>query len=493
MPSVSQIKNKKRPVHINAKQRSLSLSVENEIIYNEPRVRHNSWPSENGKLDNFLIDEEYLFLVLEETRKAAELRQKEEEFLDSIENELEMQKKIEEPQEIKKKRKRKSETDESVDKRAKKFNALVPTETKSTVVHQKEVVEAYLPKITNNDVYFQELPPEFKKPVEKTVVVLEQNNVGKTAPKVVELFDKNNLDEDYIFKTPTQKVPSPQKQETDTEKLFIELQKCVEKIQLLSCVTENCRLLKQYAANIQAILQDEQSLQSQKLSAVQNSKHATSDAETQTDLILADAAVQADEKQNERSTPSSTVLSEPFNGSLISKLVLKYGKDEQLKKVSQHSNSLSVSSDVQDLLNKQLDEERDKISNTLDSIDFDTQQLIQKYNRLLSNSPRNSVVDVEKNSVSRRLDYSENQGESQKKKFKRIRAPSDSDSDSEVLDRKRNKYLQEDISVQFESEVPVTITTRNTDEELKLSDDATYSVSVINQIKMLVFVGILKM
>lgn len=546
-PSVSQLKNKKPSPSLKVRLGSTSLCVENEETDQESRVRHNSWPAGNGKLNNFLTSDECLILFLEETRKTAELRQKEEEFLESIENEIEMHKKIEKPKERSRKRKRKSGTSKNVDK---KFSPLLSPESRNSLAKPKncdlEMVEAHfnknLSKITNNGIDFHQsnekrlktsavvleensskkTPPKIQNPVNKerkksaertAVVVLDRNTSKKTSPVVqnqvnkecnksaektaVVVLEKMNLekiipnnvdDDDYIFQLPTQKTPS---QHTDTDNLFIELQHCIEKIQLLSSdntITENCRLLKQYATNIQEILKGEKP----DIRLPENGASNTTDAVTQTNLKMADAAIQTDENQNTHFTPSSTALSEPFNGSLISRLVQKYGKEQPAnEKISQHSNNCfdKINFNSQDLQlqnsSKQPVEVANQISNTLDNIDFDTQQLVQRHNKLLSNSSPQMVLngDEKKSSVSRRLDYSKNQRESQRKKFKRIRAPTDSDSDSEVQERKRNKYLQEDISVQFESEVPVA-SRHTTEEEFKSSDDASYSVSVDNRKKL---------
>lgn len=507
MPSVSQIKGTRREKCVNlcSTPRRKSFTADKQIIHQNFRIRCNSWPCEKNDLNNFLANEECLWLFLEETRKTAELKQKEEEFLNSIENELEMQKKSREQkvliqtEQIPKKTKRKAEKNKK--KQAKRFKPLVPPERQNTVLYQKNndlgMIEAYfnnnLSKISNNGIELRKSPSENKKPVDtNNVVSLIPNKYEKVNGLYVD--DINKSDKDDIFEKPTQKVVSPLKQEIQEDKLFTELEICIENIERESCqstVTENCQLLRKYTAMIQKILKRQNI--SPKLPKLPDicfhPKPECNTTETQTEvLLLVNAAVQTDEKQNQSFTSSSTVLSKPFNGSLLSKLVEKYGNTQNRSNNSQNNlqhQPLSDSSfdkfsfNTQDLLkNKEntKEPERDEITNSLDNIDFDTQQLIQKHNEVFNNHSEKSLLNLEKKSVIRKLNYSENQSE--KKKFKRIRTLSDSDSDTEVQQRKRNKYLQEDMSVQFESEVPDTAKSMN--EEVALSNDSNYNVSFIN-------------
>lgn len=456
MPSVSQFRrNKKETVPIAPPylRRTLSFPEEHENISRETRVRCNSWPCENDALYDCLANEECMLLFLEETRRTAELKQKEEEFLMHIESELQTQKMKEEPKPI---------------SRENIKNTKILTERKITTENQRcydlEVVEAYfnknLSKITNNGVDFHITQTEFKKPAVETE--LEEN-------RSIELSSENS--KDYVYRLDTQKIPSP----TKPEKLFAELERCIQEIQLLSSshyVAKNCDLLRKYAQKIQKFICDGvETDESPKLlpdiCLLEDSKCCMG---TQTEtILLLDVATQTDQKLNLRSS-SSTILSEPFDGRLINKLVEKYGKTQ--KKQSQplengniSSNFDQVNVNTQNLLNGQKNTVKEidtSISSSLDDIDYDTQQLIQKTKKSLNSS-------LEKKSVSKRLDYSEN------KKFKRIRMPSDSDSDMEVQDKKRNKYIQEDISVQFESEAPEP--NRSTEEDFKLSDDVNYNVS----------------
>lgn len=487
LPSVSQLKNN-RPdiIHTILRPRGLSLNIENKVINYTPRVRYNSWPSEN--LDEYLANEECLELLLEESKKTAELKQKEEEFLECIENEMEMESKKKKPEQTTKKRKRKSGDGKN---KVKKFNPLIPLEGKK-FVNQKncdlETVEAYfnenLSKITNNGADLRRSPTK--------VVPLGQNNARKTStsPKSQDLFHgfaNNKTDNKSITKNGS---PSQKQETTNKNLLLIELETCIEKIEHSTCdsrIANNCLQLRKYAETINKILNN-----SENYSSPKSEKISKSDVETQTEIKLVDAFVQTVHQieTNNGGTLSSTVLSEPFNGSLISKLVQKYGQTtssnsfpvEEENHLTPKASSQVLSENsfdkitfkTQDLLENQKKSEvieNQAISNSFDGIDFDTQQLIEKHNKLANKS----AESVGKKSINKKLDYSANQEESQKKKFKRIRTLSDSDSDAEMQEKKRNKYLQEDISVRFESEVPADV--KNSDEDFRLSDDVNYNVS----------------
>lgn len=555
MPSVSQFKKIKEWTQLNQhpRARSSSLDAGNEVFQYEPRMRHNSWPCESKDLEDYLENKEYICLLLEEVRKTAMLKQKEEEFLNSIETEIEMKNKkenlksvtLKETEQITEKTERPSKGDCKVvnDKKHKSFNPVVVLENMHVAENNKsynlDVVEAYfrenISKITNEGADFYDESPKNKKistvskritSTKKTDEAMNSNIVSTSESN--ETSSKNecvgathhSTDEDYLFQMPTQKVILPSRKEEsenestficvqDSKELIVQLENSVTRIELNSCnsnISEKCKVIKHHTAEIKKILGRIKSgeIFTNGLDGVDIPlmPSKANSVETQTEIVLVDAEVQTTKIRDE-ATPS-VEFSQPFNGSLISKLVTKYGKSsdsigsdkevvkDQNANVSQENEPLSgsfdkISFDTQKLL-KNLRNESVKdveaantvsrkytFSNTLDDMDFETQRLVQ--NHVKPSSKRAQNIDLGSGSgrkqVNRRLDYSEGE----KKKFKRIRTPSDSDSDSEIHEKKRNKYLQEDLSVHFESENPNAAKNAN-DCEFKFSDDINYNVSI---------------
>lgn len=103
----------------------------------------------------------------------------------------------------------------------------------------------------------------------------------------------------------------------------------------------------------------------------------------------------------------------------------------------------------------------------------------EKSQILNSNMSSNGRRSEKKQNASRKLEFSESK--SQKKKFKRIRAPSSDDSESEDQPKKPcNKYLREDLSIKFVSEVVDNVENTAPHEEnslhLSASDGINYGV-----------------
>lgn len=459
MPSVSQLKQVKGEIRAkltNLRRRAMSIDVEREIIQCEPRIRCNSWPCESANnLEDYLADEEYAFLLLEEIKTTAALKQKEEEFLDSIETELKMQANNKLMVE---------------DEKLKKLKPVVLLEN----TNHDESVEAYfkanISKITNEGVDFCEGSQEFKRPGKRAKRTSSEKKISETACTSV---TKCSTSDEHIFQIPTQKVMLLSVE--NSKELVNKLDNCLERIESESCsdsnVYKNCRNVREYVTKILKILNnihddvDEFDLNLPSLPDICLSQKHNSIA-TQTEIICTNAETQTHEESNESS--------QPFNGSIISKLLAKYGKaNNNYGEMPSENASPALSSDR---FNKSSFKNKSgtvaQISNSFDNIDFDTQQLIEKHKR-------NSDSNSDKKQINRRLDYSE----TGKKKFKRIRTPSNSDSDSELQEKKRNKYLQEDLSVNFESEVPP----KNSQEDFKFSDDINVGQFILKRLYYLFF------
>lgn len=392
-------------------------------------------------------------------------------------------------------------------------------ESSSQKSYDLDVVEAYfnenLTKIVNKGAGVSGDSPEFRKPITRA-------NSARSNEKFEE--PKKTI-------VPENKKTAGLAGEDDrgcsvqsSKELIAKFQNSISKMQLESNtkrVSQNCRLMKHYATKIQNILESIQS------GAEQNGecdfqfsplpdvclpqsakKYDTANVETQTELVVVDVEVQA---QNEFPSPS-TAVSESSNESLVTKLIAKYGKSvnsgnnfsgENLqsefgKKSFQASRNGSqalsdsfnrLNFDTQDLLNDQRngsqvlstkrklnvtkDKQHSQIFATTSKNPDDVLEITET--RSGSSKSRKSVQksgmssDFGRKRANKRLNFSEGE----KKKFKRIRTPSDSDSDTEVQEKKRNKYLQEDISVQFDSEAPVAAPKNPNVEEFKLSDDVS--------------------
>lgn len=153
-------------------------------------------------------------------------------------------------------------------------------------------------------------------------------------------------------------------------------------------------------------------------------------------------------------------------------------KSLKAKKICRKHSSINILSSSLGVEKNSFESKDEKINQQdPEVILIEDEEQSQILNSNMSSNGR--IWSEKKQNASRKLDFSESK--SQKKKFKRIRAPSSDDSDLEDQPKKPcNKYLHEDLSIKFVSEVVDPVEKTATPEEnslhLSASDGINYGV-----------------
>lgn len=470
MPSVSQLN---KTTSFPKRRRTKSLDTKCPSANRQPLVRYNSLPCESEVSFDFISDDEVLY-VLEKAKEIATLKQKEEEFLESIESEL-------------------------ITENPKMQKLQTENVNDNQKVYDLNVLEAYftenMSKITSKETDVCDNNCNFKRPEMMGRDNQEMAKGNRKDTGSVEVRKKSaiippidNENEDDVFSMATQKMTiEPTDEASDLSRTMKEL------AQQLNILADNLTV-KKYSADLLKILEHLETgkennfddlhftpRKSMKSAATQTALlKVNAEVQTHDDTLKVDVEVQTDDEVHRDPSQISAVMSEPFNGFFLNKLLTRHGEAQHTAAVTRKEPSVcsfdKFTFETPQVPDKQPEAnssilarlvKKYTLSDSLDNVDLTNEQIVQK---------QDPASDVEKKQVKRQLDYS---CQSDQRRFKRIRVASDSDSDSEGPEKKkRNKYIQRDLSVIFESENPVA-EKKDSEESFKFSDDINYNVSVL--------------